>query len=429
VRPSFTQSIGMLERETDTIIQILAERTIGSARSLALKDVIAADLPAGIARYLQCDISRGLRDDLAVAPHFAQFKFSHPLVHQLTAEYTRTISLEYIFTREEFLRLLENAVHFVENYVCRPQWTLDQFLFEKNDRITIAGFQDRFAFTTEYTYFGTLVEGYLRQKGLRDISRQECALLLRRIDDSVVQRHNANELAWLARPIFEFLLLQKDIAYKHIPIKPLIVFFEDKHLDATAEYIERMCRLRGKQELTIDQLALLIEDFKSGKGETIFPAKTSPEATAPRYDSHVKPVPPPIEDEPASIPVASVPSPREEERPIAPAADKRNIALSLTFSGMTDTPIVKQARPQGGIRQSITEAQYIRFLSTLFQHDDQNFRVVIDTLGSMTSWDDASLYLHAYFQTRGVDPLHSDAIEFTELLQHWYSSGDPNEIH
>jgi hypothetical protein len=409
----------MLERETETIIQILSERTIGSARSLALKDALAADLPPGIARYLQCEVGRGLQDDLATAPHFSQFKFSQPLIHRLTGEYTRALALEYIFTREEFIGLLENAVHFVENYLCRPQWTLDQFLFENSSRISLAECQTRFAYIADYAYFGSLIEGYLQQKGMRDIGREECRTLLQKIDDSVVHRHNANELSWLTRPIFEFLLLQKDIVHKPIPIKPLIVFFEDKKMTVTADYIERICHIRGSQELTLEQLALLLVDLKGGNSEPVFPLKQSPQ---PEQETS------PSADESLNLPDHGVIPEETPHIPPPPVSDKRNIALSLTFSGMTESPAIKQS-PAGSLRQRLSDDQHLRFLSTIFQHDDQNFRAVLDTLGSMTSWDDASLYLQAYFQTRGVDPLHPDAIEFTHLLQQWYIPSGHHEIH
>ena len=85
----------MLEQETTIIIQILTERTIGSARSLALKDALATDLPKAVKLYLRCEVTRLMEEDLKNGGHFSNFRFTTPLVHQLTRTYTRTLAPEY----------------------------------------------------------------------------------------------------------------------------------------------------------------------------------------------------------------------------------------------------------------------------------------------------------------------------------------------
>jgi hypothetical protein len=256
--------ITMLERETDIIIQILTERTIGSARSLALKDALATDMPKAVKLYLRCEVTRLMEQDLRNAGHFSNLKFTVPLVYQLTKTYTRTLAPEYIFTREEFAALLENAVHFVENYLCRPQWTLTHFLFEKSERVTLDELQSKFEYISEYLYYGKLVEGFLQQKGRQEIEIGDFRSLLAKIDDQIVKQHNPGELAQLTRPMYEFLLLQSEIAEKPIPIKPLIVFFEDKRMSVLKEYIERICQIRKSEQLTIEQLADIIDDLYNG---------------------------------------------------------------------------------------------------------------------------------------------------------------------
>ena len=425
----------MLEDETQTILQTLTDRTLGSAQSVALKDVLAADLPGSVKRFIRCEVMRWLQSDLNAASHFSNIRFAAPFVQHLTKMYTRTLASEYVFTRDEFTSTLENATHFVENYLCRPRWTLERFIFEKSGRATPFDILNKLEYITDYRYYGTLVQGYMRRKEMREILREDFTSLLATIDDRVMKQHAPTELAYLTRPIFEFLLLQKEIDGKPLPIKPLIVFFDDKGMTTVKEYVERVCKIRNTEHLTIEQLGGIIEDLY-----------TEPEASSPKTTLQHTPVSQvaPVQEEPSE----SIPSPdesvhqgddtnhpehegagesvsEEEPRTTVPfesTADRRNIALSLTYSGMNEKPSFATPVPPADLKASIDDDQRGRFVRTIFQNDEAYFNVVIDALNGMPSWKDASLYLQMFYQASGVDPYARDVIEFTDLIQQRYPS-------
>ncbi|HCV42476.1 MAG TPA: hypothetical protein DGH68_03260, partial [Bacteroidetes bacterium] len=292
----------MLERETDTMIRTLTERTIGSAKSLALKDALAANIPAGIKAYLHCEVTRWMQDDLREANHFASFRFTTPFVHKLTSTYTRTLALEYIFTREAFVTAMENAVHFVENYLCRPQWTLEHFLFEKSDRVSLIELQTKFEYLAHYLYYAKLIEGFMQQKGWQEIGVRDFRSLLTKIDDQIVKQHNPKELAQLTRPIFEFLLLKSEISNTPVSIKPLMVFFEDKKMTASKEYIERICHIRGWEQLTIEQLGEILKDLPSRMSNKFDPMLEADAGVGSAEENQRRPSIPP-QREPDRVPV------------------------------------------------------------------------------------------------------------------------------
>src|SRR5512146_3271783 len=138
----------MLENETESIIQTLTEHSIGSARSLALKDALGSAMPRSIKQYLRSEVAYTMQEDLRSAG--SKLPLSSPVVHKLVRAYTSDLALECILTREEYTALLDNGVHFVENYLCRPQWTLEQFVFDRGPRVTFPEVQRKFGYVTEY---------------------------------------------------------------------------------------------------------------------------------------------------------------------------------------------------------------------------------------------------------------------------------------
>lgn len=409
----------MLERETETIIHTLTEQTIGSARSLALKDALATSMPKSIKLYLQCEVAEVMMEDLRGASHFSRLPFTTPIVHQLTKAYTHALALEYILTREEFITMLENGVHFVENYLCRPQWTLEHFVFEKGQRLTLSDVQRKLGYLCEYVYLGKLAEAFMRQNGWQEVGIDDFRSLIAKIDDRIVRQHSPGELARLARPIFEFILLQPEVRNKAIPIKPLIMFFEDKKMKTEVEFIEHLCHIRSTDQLTIEQLAVIFEDLHGDTPAPTQSAQHTETAAAPAGEGTLDSL---TAAEAATAPQATpnldarAPEP-PRENVAALAGDRRNIALSLTYSGMTENIAPSPSSPPQDLKKTIPPEQRERFIRTLFQKDESYYNVVVETLNDMKTWRDASLYLQTFFRTSGIDPHLPDVIEFTDIIQ------------
>jgi len=418
----------LLEQETHSIIQDITNRTIGGSESIPLKAVLAAEVPKHISQYFQCEVLKWLDRDVETSRHFSTLRASVPTVAHLTRIYIRTVAPDYVFDIREFTNTLENAVHFAENFVCRPVWTLEQFVFEQADRARFADLQGKFEYLTDDGYLPGLILEYMRNRKWQEISRDDFRQLAKKIDDQVVKQHNSRELAYLCRPIFEFVVKDIVIEGRAIPIRPLIVFFEDKGMHLLKEYIERICQIRGREQLTIEQLADIIDDLHSGSAATRLREHLPLDSTSESSEANelaeeqtlsIEPEGQQIENSPdQTIPISPEPF-----VPMPPqSTDRRNIPLSLTFSGMTGTSHPKPASSQlPDLKDVIDEQQRTRFIKSIFQRDEAYYNVVVETLNGMTTWRDASLYLGSFYNTGGVDPFEADVVEFTDLIQRRFS--------
>jgi hypothetical protein len=198
----------MLELETDSILATLRARTIGDREAILLREILVADIPRGIKTYMQAETVRWLETELFASPRFSRVDRQAPGVRRHGRAFIASMSALYSFPREEYISLLENAVHFLENYLCRPQWTIENFVFESGGSMSAQDVVAKLDCTVDYAYFRTLVQKLLKRRGTMDITAEEFRSILIRIDDQIVKQHNARELALLAKPIFDFLLLR-----------------------------------------------------------------------------------------------------------------------------------------------------------------------------------------------------------------------------
>lgn len=434
----------MLEHESDIILKTLIERTIGEKTSFHLDEALQSDIPRSVKAYLQAEVEHWIDGDLRSTPTFARIddQAAQHISH-VTNTFLRAVSGSYKFTHDEFVAALENAVHFVENYLCRPQWTLEHFLFDQGDTLLLFQLRSKLKYLTEYRYFPTVLERVARERDWTEIRRAELRTVIERIDGAVVRQHSPRELANLARPIFEFLSAGREPSLASIPLAPLLLFFDDKKLFELRTYIESVCRIRRAHAITMDELAGIVEDFYPSTPET----KVEPpqETTLPQADIPsvaVEPLPPASGTEgiPPEVHEVAHEEPREQEPdtatpppselPQEPAprdtwVTRQNVHLTLTYSGLRP-PEGAQSLPDLFVMISAEQHRY--FASILFRGDDPYYAGIVAGINGIASWKEASLYLSKLYETNGLDPASSEVIEFTNIVHRRYSlPGNPAE--
>ncbi len=251
----------MLERETELIKQIILESTLGGRSSIRLNEVIASPLPRGVKSFMSAAVLKLLE---------AEFNQSSPLsrITRNTDDLVlpdrtvlRALAMEYVLERDEYIKLVEDTVHFLENYLCRPQWTLTQMLFENEREISFAWMIGKLECTADYSYFGALLERYAQRNGWTKITRDQFEHLVARIDEEVVKQHTPKQIALLAQPIFDYLLFGNISLSSPVPVGTILLFYEDKKLSAIKDYVERICHVRGRMQISMGELIEIIEDL------------------------------------------------------------------------------------------------------------------------------------------------------------------------
>ncbi len=389
----------MLEKELSTIIKNLQGRTLAEKDAIVLKDVIAADIPRSIKNYLQAEVADALWHEAANLPHFRRLKGVEHGGDKVTRSLFHGLALECTFSRDQFQSALSDAVHFVGNFVCRPRSVLIHFLFKKSDTISSHQLLIRLDRFSDYQYLITLLSAYVSREGISELRRQECSAILQKLDDRIVKQHSARELAALAKPIFQFYLLSRNDNRPSIPIEPLLAFYDDKKLYILKEYIERICAIRKNTELTQEELAAIAEDLYldgenatkiRGNQSTIAPTAMAPDAGQTTPDTDVLEGEEISEDDAARI---------------------------------THDPYMNAAAEQfPDIHTYIDEAQRNRFVKTIFKKDPHFYDGIIASLNRTRTWKEASIRLHEFYETNGLDPFSQTVVEFTETIYNRYTS-------
>jgi hypothetical protein len=423
----------MLEKETERIIETLTERTIGRRESITLRDAITAEMPKAVKVYMRTEVIRWLRTDLEAAPRFGKVNRNAPGINQLTGAFLRSLCDAYQFTRNEFVTLLDDAVHFVENYLCRPQWTLENFLFDNAEKVSAEDLFFKLGYTVEYSYFGRLIEKLVRQWGWKDVKVEDFRVLISKIDNQVVRQHSPKELAMLTKSIYDFVHMSNAPLTHAIPLDPILLFFEDKKMPALKEHIQKICGIRNRSELTLKETIGLIEDFhfdpskvtKTSEEES--PVVQSAPELLPKERAFPKDEPPHKEEAAETKVAAEEPRQEDRERPKVEQSDKTEEAIQLAISSQDtiesiETRLSTESASLQDLNTLMSKRERSRYIRKLFKKDREYFDEIIEELNRTPTWREASQYLTRVYEVNNLDPFAEDVIQFTDTIQSRFAS-------
>lgn len=378
----------MFERETELIISGAAQRTIGTSPSVAIKEILAADIPSPIKTFFRADVELLLAEDIGASRRDSKFNFRHPDVEHLQQQMNTILVLEYRFERVAFLERLSDSVHLLINYLIRPQWTLTSVVFEKEPTMPTPALLRMMRYFAPYDYLREIVSRYAHDKQITTFTRPEFSSILWKIDGEYMRRKSGDEAARILYPLYEFFDFPVHTGNLAMPMRALIKFFEDKGITSALLRLEGE-HAQGMTDLTLPQLGEILEDVRRMSGA--FEA----EHLEPRVELDV--MAPGLGQQSGPEPEAALPA-EAAPQPLAPSTQPR----SRNFLA------------------EIAEHDKRRFLKKLFRQEEAAFEMTLQELGAITSWKDASRYIDEMFIKRDIDPYSSEAERFIEIVYHQF---------
>ena len=367
----------MLDQETANILRTIHQR-LPETSPLALKEILAADIPYPLKTFFRTDVEILLATESARIRKESRFKRDHPDVQPLQDQINSLLVMHYTFEIQEFHRRLEDAVHLIINYLVRPQWTLTGIAFEKERTLDVVALRNVLKYFAPYEYLRDLLVRYVQEKRIALIGQKEFSALLWKLDGEFVRRKSGDEMARILSPMFDFFDYPARTAANALPIRALVRYFEDKGLTSVIQRLEGEAA-QGRGALTQHELGAILEDTRRTFGAFVVDKR----------EEHMHDITQPVTS-PAQPPIHTA---QAEPQVPPPAEEKKGVP-----------PLI------------VDEHDRRRFVRKIFKHDETSFDSSLRTLSEAQSWKQASTLIDEIFIRNDVDPYSSEAKRFTELI-------------
>ncbi|HEY6951704.1 MAG TPA: hypothetical protein VI758_04815 [Bacteroidota bacterium] len=406
----------IFESEIEQIKNVVRARTIGEAESITLRGLLGSRIHPAIKAYFRAEVERKLQEERQLEVRSKKFPYSIPEVVGLQHQEDLLLMVHYQFDQNEFDTLLDQAVHFTFNFLCRPQFTLLEFLFESQRRMSTSIIEQKLSYCPDYEYFTLLLKRYFTERGLAEISYEEFKELLSRIDNEVVACHTSRELAAMTNAIIGFVDAIRErgageAQAKTLPINAAIVFFEDKRQDEIKLRLEYERDHNGLTEIDLLRLAEIIEHVRLLTSEPASamaipdPAAINPTDGVPRTDE----VSAEAKGAEETGFLNRVESSNRTGDAVVPAAPD---LLQLPSTHTTDS--VTAEKPN--LYALLSSSEQKKILKKIFHKDEDEFHATLESLNQAPGWEEASFILDDLFLARDVSPQSKVAIVLTEKV-------------
>jgi hypothetical protein len=215
-------------------------------------------------------------------------------------------------------------------------------------------------------------------------------------------------MAMLTKPIFDLVLVADASVDQSIPLEPLLLFYEDKKMSAVRDYIERICHIRSRPELSLGELIGILEDLHLSQPST---GETGPPTGTTGEQGSIGPTLP--------IEVSDPPEPSHR------AAYPQN-QMSSRYDTAVVAPVREEEKPSvalNDLHSIITGEQKAKFVRKIFKKDDAYYAGILEALNKRPTWKEASMYLKVLYEVNGLDPFSADVVEFTDAIHSRYPGG------
>lgn len=388
----------MFEKEIERLLSLAVNRTIGGSEKISVKEVLAAEIPLPLRTLIRVDVEQKLIDELKSKFVNSRFDFSHPEVVSLQHQMNSVLVLNYTFMRKEFLETVHDAIHLMLNYLIRPQWTLNNFIFDKTTQVSNEEIARALKHFHAYEYLKEIIIRIIVEKNIKLITQSEFQTLLWKCEREFIRRRDGYQLAQITSAIYDFINYGLRETKSPILTKGLIRFFDDKGLKSVTERLHKELQ-RNVNEISFDDLSIILEDLRREIG--------------------------PFETETISVKTEATDEPLTSEQ----IKHVREVAIELETAGsivkveskaveQTQNWIILETKTTPDlepIENIIDDDDEKRFIKKIFNKNENDYLNSLIEINNMSSWKQASVYIDEIFIMNEIDPYTPEAVRFTEV--------------
>jgi len=412
----------IFEAEIESIIHAVHIKTIGEDDGIVLKKILSAEIHPAVKAYFKAEVEKTLMQERRLEYRSKKFSYSLPEVRSLEEQIDLLLVQNYNFSLQEFESLLDESVHFQFNYLCRPQWTLLNFIVGEQRRVSSETIEKRLKYCVDYTYFPELIKRYIADHGLAEVTYEEFKLLLEKIDHEVVAQHSSLELAHMTHALFDFvesgkMVPQVEFEQQTLPINAAIVFFEDKNISEICTRLELERDHNRVLQVTADRLADIIEVVRTGNEDATAHLSASLKLPSEAQQQ--------VNEQESTIIIDSaglVQETIDDAQAVEKAVQPKTPLLVFGENDekyLASTPSAKQKE----IFDLFPDEESAIIVRKLFSNDEPAFRGAVTEISLLRTWEQVAQYLDKLFLVNQTDPFSAEAVSFTDkLYAHFHSS-------
>jgi hypothetical protein len=219
----------MFEKEIKFIYDFNLNKVNKLGPFFTFEQLLTSDIHPAILQYISAEIDYLVFEDRQKLLKNSVFDYSGEKIsyhfNQISEEVKKTkrFALEYI------AKLVLHASSFTVNYLIRPKWTLQKFVFDESPAKTTNEIKQILNYVYYYKYTNRILISYINTKKILSMNSQEFEELLNKADKLGVETYLEAILSNALKSMAEFLNIG-EIKKSKVSLSAVEMFLEEKEL-------------------------------------------------------------------------------------------------------------------------------------------------------------------------------------------------------
>jgi len=362
------------------------------------------ELPDNFKKFAESEVDEIIDREELGQSKTGRLDFSNQDIRALFKEIRHVLKNSFEFTREEFLEVADKASKFVFNYVIRPRWTLEKFIFKGEKKAPRKDVENALRFLSDYSYYPKGIQEYLDFHNAAELDLAAWLRLHRKMDEHLLGM-TSSHLESLTAALFD--LFNFSVGADKVPTDAMILFFRDKSDEQIVDRIEFAKDLKNLRALDLVALKAILEAAPKEVNESVevlHPPEPPPKEFRTLEKNNVTY---PLESHTSRLPKAEPEQKKDSENrpPVTP------------WGSPVDAARLKEPAPMlPALRSLITSKVEQKIVKRLFRGSRSSYQVAVHKLDECANWQDASRILEGIFIDNSIDPFSKYALAFTDVV-------------
>jgi hypothetical protein len=397
----------MLENVVDILIKKVRDQVITdkNMEEIPLAYLMTRDIPESVKHFFDQEVELWIREEEQKFSSSDRFDYDMPEVRMLIDQIFDFLKQNARFHINKFNQLLERAVKLEMNYLIAPQRTLSQFIFKDNAIVSTIEVYDTLKYFFRYQYYKDAISDYFNSKYLHQISQDQFAELIAKIDENVFKENRYETSLKTIKTITGFLREASDTEVETLDVDVLQAVFKDRNLTSYLGLVEQL-RENHIEKINLNDLETILQTESI---DSLIKEEAEEVPAVPGEETQLRIQQ--IQDIEESKP--TVEEEEEEEEVKVAAKQGGNVAAEMADFVASQ---IKSDKPLEDLNNLITGRNRKKVIKKLFKRKEDQFKNFINALNQQTAWKDASVIIDEEFYERGINPYSKEAIMLSDII-------------
>jgi hypothetical protein len=219
----------MFEREIKFIYDFNLNKVNKLGPYFTFEQLSSSEIHPAILHYISSEIDFLIFEDRQKLLKNSVFDYSGERINHLFSQITDEVKRSKRFSSEYISKLILHASSFTINFLVRPRWTLEKFVFDEGEHKTTVEIKQILNYLYYYKHLKTILISYINTKKIISMNSEEFAALLNKVDNLGIESYLSSILAGALKSMAEFFNIG-EIQKSKIPLVAVQTFLDEKEL-------------------------------------------------------------------------------------------------------------------------------------------------------------------------------------------------------